>query len=137
VINENDVVGAVSVELRSRGWIIDAVKRTNQRGEDIEAHRGDESLSVEAKGGTSSNETSPRYGKPFDRSQVTVHVSRAVMAALKITSAGGRFAAIALPEDRHHRDMVDSIRVGLERAEIAVIWVDDNLNVTIESQSLL
>ena len=71
MLNENDVVGNVELSLCEAGWTILQRSNTAQTGPDLQAKHptSPRLLYVEAKGATSARPGSPRYSKPFDRSQ--------------------------------------------------------------------
>ena len=69
MLTENDVIDAVVSHLTGKGWNIETISRTDQRGIDILANKGRTSLAIEAKGETSNRRGSSRYGKPFTSSQ--------------------------------------------------------------------
>ena len=98
---------------------------TSEHGHDIRAARGAIELIVEAKGGTSALHTSKRFGRPFNASQVHSHVGRALVAAMQAITEG-KAAAIALPDDRLHRQLIAKIEVGLRNARIFTSWVGDD-----------
>jgi hypothetical protein len=134
VLYEDDVVAAVADSLTSRGWVIVQRLRSTQRGDDIVATRGPARLVVEAKGGTSAVPTSKRFSKPFSGGQAKSHVGQAVLRALRVVT-DGHIAAVALPDDSHHRREVGRIRGALERLDIAVLWVDDERRVSVDPAS--
>ena len=63
LLTENDVIDAVVLYLKNRGWCVESVSYTNQRGYDVLAKKGKKSLAIEAKGGTSSKNNTARYKK--------------------------------------------------------------------------
>jgi len=63
---ENDIVEKVVDFLESKGYRITQSLTTNQQGIDIIAEMESETLYIEAKGETSSVETSNRFGLPFN-----------------------------------------------------------------------
>lgn len=78
MLNENDVVAAVCDYLKSQGYEIVQQCATTEQGIDIIARHPERSgrLLIEAKGGTSSREGSPRYDKGFSPSQVFDRVAK-------------------------------------------------------------
>lgn len=120
---EDDVVDAVAGLLRQQGWTIESVAYAHQRGDDIVATKDGVRLLVEAKGEGSSKALSKRYGKPFTGNQVGSHVGVAVVRALRWASLGEARAALAFPDNPHHRRQVDPIAPALEQVGIGVFWV--------------
>lgn len=70
MLTENDIVENLSKFLKLKGYTISQQLTTNQTGIDIIAENESEKLYIEAKGETSSKETSNRFGKPFNRKLV-------------------------------------------------------------------
>ena len=81
---------------------------------DILAEANGTTLAIEAKGGTSSKPGTKRYGKFFTRNQKLAHVAKAFYTAATVVSAGKHRAAIALPSDAEHRQLVDNIAPVIE-----------------------
>ena len=133
VLFEDDVVDAVAEYLTQHGWTIQSVAHALERGDDIDAARGDMRLLVEAKGAGSSKPTSRRYGKPFNGNQVGSHLGVAVVRALRWASTGAVKATLAFPDNEHHRTQVGAIKPALVRLGIGIFWVDDERQVTFDS----
>lgn len=138
-LTENDVVAAACEYLEASGWRVDVRLWTTQKGDDIAATRSSDGvrLFVEAKGATSARSNSYRYGQPFESAAVRVHVSEAVFKAAQVLSrpdAGSVVrAGIALPANRHHQRMIATVTPVLAGLGIAVLWVDGDRHVTVES----
>ena len=129
---EDDVVRAVINYLASDGWTIDSFALSHQHGDDIVASRGAQHLVIEAKGDGSSKNTSSRFGKPFTRNQVKTHVAVAVVRAMRVSSQGFAFAAVALPASEFHRVEVGRIAVALQLIGIWVFWVAPDHSVEVQ-----
>lgn len=123
-LTENDVVDAVCAFLEQHGWQIRTRATTIQHGPDIEAESGRQEIVVEAKGATSSNTATRRYGKPFNPSQVRVHVARAFCTAAAEYGSGGRWSAMAFPDTPSHRKRVAGIEPAVKSLGIGIFWVD-------------
>lgn len=134
MLTENDVIEAVCRELSERGWRTRSTATTQQRGDDIVADRGRDTLLVEAKGATSSKEGTARFGVEFNRGQVRTHVGVAILRALRVTSAGVAHAGVAFPDNAAHRREVGAVTTALEKLGIVVFWVCPDRRVTVESQ---
>lgn len=130
---EDDVVDAVVDLLQQHGWTIESVAHAHQRGDDIAAVKGGVRLRVEAKGAGSSKSGTKRYGLPFTGNQVGSHVAVAVARALEWASGGDIRAALAFPDNHHHRGKVDSILPALVTVGIGVFWVNDDGQATLDS----
>ena len=130
---ESNVIDAVCERLEKEGYRIEQRLDTTQQGFDIIAikENGDMKIKliVEAKGATSSLKTSKRYGKPFDRAQVRIHVAEAlykIAEALSIKNSMYQiYTAIALPKNKNHLDHVEKIKPTLDLLGVVVFFVDD------------
>ena len=140
MLTENDVVKAVASYLASKGYRVDSELSTVERGIDIDAvHlKTGKRLLVEAKGATSSKKGTSRFGKPFDRGQATVHVSRALYSVARLQQRHfdeGAKVAMAFPSDAQHRELVEAITLPLNALDIAVFFVRDDLSVLLQTGS--
>ncbi len=134
MLTENDVVQAVAAHLQSEGYHIDQELSTVKHGIDIIATKQTPRmrLLVEAKGGTSSKEFTNRYGKEFTQNQAKSHVSVAFYYAARLRQLHAdeiTRVALAFPDDKNHRLLVDQIRTALEKLEILVFFVDSSRRV--------
>ena len=105
---------------------------TRKRGEDIEAVTPDKRylVTIEAKGATSSDPGSNRYGKPFTSTQVLDHVSKAVYCAAQ-HSLGNKLSGVAFPKNDDHIKRVNAILPILRKLGIEVFWVNANGKVEV------
>jgi hypothetical protein len=128
VLDENHVVAAVRGFLSERGMEVTAWAHTSQTGPDIVATGGGLTVYVEAKGATSSLETSARYGRPFGRGEARINVAEALYTAVAALSryrdSRGLRSAIALSADRMHRQLVEPLEPSLDQLKIGRFWVD-------------
>lgn len=108
MLTEFDIITAVGSHLRAAGYEVRQELAEAQRGDDIIATRGNTTLLIEAKGETISKLGTARHGKPFNRSQVLSHVSKAFYRAAKMRQANVR-VGIALPETTVHMEIVEAI----------------------------
>jgi hypothetical protein len=133
MLTEDDVVQAVALHLEAEGYRIVQACTTLERGVDIEAvHSSGRALLVEAKGGTSSKAGTARFGREFSRSQARSHVSVAFYHVAKLRQLhSGASVAMALPDDKNHRELVNDIRTSLDELGIEVFFVDSNRLVRI------
>lgn len=130
MLTENDIVERVVNYLQHHGYNVTQSLGTSEKGVDIIAEKDGLTLYVEAKGATSSKESSSRFGKGFSRNQIKTHVACAVVASMKILCAKDRSSikvAIALPDDEGHRSFVSAISSSLGRLNIDVFWVSKDL----------
>lgn len=130
---EDDVVNAVMAFIVARGWTIQSTAHANELGDDIDALKDGQRLLVEAKGAGSSKATTKRYGQLFTGNQVGSHIGVAVVRALRWVSSGIAYPALALPDNRHHRDRVNAIAPALAQVRIGIFWVSDNHEVTLQA----
>lgn len=140
MLNENDVIDAVSQHLQKRGYCITQRLATSQRGVDLIAVKQGDSpleLRIEAKGATSSRGSSARYGKPFNGAQVRDHVANAFYCAATMLEPkplrGKLHIAIALPDTRLHRRCAAEVREALRTLGIGMFWVGPDRQVHVES----
>lgn len=117
----------------ARGWTIQSTAHANELGDDIDALKDGQRLLVEAKGAGSSKATTKRYGQLFTGNQVGSHIGVAVVRALRWVSSGIAYPALALPDNRHHRDRVNAIAPALAQVRIGIFWVSDNHEVTLQA----
>ena len=129
MLTENDVVDAVVKHLQKDGWRIERTSSTSERGHDILATKGETTLAVEAKGGTSSKPGTNRSGKPFDSGQKRSHVAVALYKAAEVFGTGPYRPGIALPSDDRHRTLIEAIGPALDALHVMVFLVDDDLTV--------
>lgn len=141
LIYEDHVVAAVAAFLTGHGYtLLGRPRSATERGVDIVARKAGEPgwlLHIEAKGEGSSKQHTPRYGRAFDSPQVTSCVSRACFAALQVVSAGEARAGVAFPRTPLFEERVRSVRPALGRLAIAVLWVDSEGMVAVDSPWLL
>jgi len=138
MLTENDIIEAVAASLRRGGYSIQRTATTVQRGVDIEAvsARKRRTILIEAKGETTSKESTSRYGKPFTRNQCRTHIAVALFTAAKARDAAkgrsGKVVAIALPDVEPNRELVASIRSSIRALGIGVFWVSPAKSVRFE-----
>jgi hypothetical protein len=131
VLTENDVVNAVGEHLTRTGYRVERKLSTSEHGIDIEAVyiATKRRLLIEAKGGTSSKETTNRFGKPFNQNQAKGHIAVAFYRAAKLRqdyASEDAAVAIALPDDKLHRIIIERISDALRQLEIGVFFVSED-----------
>jgi hypothetical protein len=124
ILTEDQVVDAVTDYLTKAGWTIVGVAHVHEHGDDITAERDGARMVVEAKGAGSSKVGTKRFGLVFNRGQVRTHIAVAVLRMLGVTSAGTAYAAVALPDNQHHRAIFDKAATSIHAAGVGVFWVD-------------
>jgi hypothetical protein len=129
MLTEDQVNSAVKGFLEDVGWKHVVALSGNEHGVDV---RGDHpsdarKVQVESKGGTAGRPGSARFGKPFDASQVTSHVARAVLTVMRLREKEPRNTVlIALPGDEPHLSIACSVRASLEKLSIGLLAVTDS-----------
>ncbi|MFT5970769.1 MAG: hypothetical protein ACI8ZO_001286 [Flavobacteriales bacterium] len=130
MLTENEIVDKVADFLKTKGYRIRQKRTTNQQGVDIIAETNFETLYIEAKGETSSVETSKRFGLPFNRNQVKTHISVALLATMEVISrqpeGDKRKVGIALPDTVEQRIVINQIIPALNKLDIKIFWVTNN-----------
>lgn len=133
MLTENDVVKYVKLYLENKGYKVNKALSTSEKGIDIEAvHPIKGNCFVEAKGETSSKITSNRFGKVFNRNQVKSHIGAALIKSFQTKQKfKGSYVCIALPDEKNHRDIIDSIKESLEETKIDIFFVQKTGEVII------
>jgi hypothetical protein len=132
MLYEKQVVDAVCRYLRARGFRVTRPLSTKAHGEDIKALTpdGKERVTIEAKGATSSDQRSRRYGRSFSSNQVRDHVANVFYTAARHISAGTH-TGVAFPKNDQHVRYVDEILPSLKRLKIEVFWVEPDRRVDV------
>jgi hypothetical protein len=143
MLYENVIVDVTCKKLMEMGYVVEQRLKTTQRGFDIILSKNNNGqkikLYIEAKGETTSQETN-RLGKAFTRSQVRTHIGQALYKtneALSLNEHCEIRVAVALPKNKDHLDLVRKIQIGLDKLGVALIWVNQDLSVEIQSQIAL
>lgn len=142
MLTEPDVINYVCVALQQLGYNIHK-KNVNvrQKGDDIIAIKQLASirkLYIKAKGETSSDPNSNRYGQSFDNAQVRVHIGQALYKIAEVLSRKPLCnveirAGIALPNTCYHQYIISKVKPTIDYLEIPIFWVDSTGNVQISS----
>ena len=133
MLTENDVVEAITVFLKADSYNIDQALSTNEKGIDIEAtHPQKGRCFVEAKGATSSKETSKRYGKLFTGSQVKSHIGVALVASFRTLQLYPEaLVAMALPNNEGHKSIIEEMITPIMDSGIRGFLVNDDLSIEV------
>jgi len=119
LLNEDEVIDRACAFLQSHGWTIRQALHGNTSGIDIIAERGGVRLLVEAKGCTT--------GTAPDRTlHIQPHRTNASIGAvgkLLYLYDGSSVLALALPDDRVFRAQIEKAKRGLEKLNVAVLWI--------------
>ena len=132
-LGEMEVIEAVLKYLKTNRFEINhVVEYTAEHGTDIVAtspiHK--RTIKIEAKGQTSSDKNSKRFGKEFNTKQKEDHLGRALLKCLGYVDEG--FAAgIAIPDDDYDKSLVDRIKKSLGILDLVVFFVSRRFKVSV------
>jgi Holliday junction resolvase-like predicted endonuclease len=131
MLTENDVIKFVSKYLEDNGYDILETKKTTEKGIDIVAeHPKKGKCFVEAKGETSSQKESNRYGEKFNKRQIKTHIGAALLMSFQIKQEHENSdVLIALPYEKNHLEIIDTIKNCLIKTNIRVIFVKNDGNI--------
>lgn len=137
MLYQSDIVEAVRKYIEANGYKIDESATTASKGYDLIAfmENGEKpiKLMLKARGATSARIGSKKYGKPFDRSQIAIHVAEVFYKAAEALSMKNSSclicAALALPKNKDHEDYIFKIRPILSKLGVVVFFVDENRKV--------
>jgi hypothetical protein len=124
--------------LRREGWetvrSADTVRR--ERGIDIEATRGTETVAIEVKGFPGRNYADPRRAGEKKRTQPSTQAKgwygRAILAAMIVrTQRPDVRAVIAFPDFPRYRGLYDLTADQLQKCNIELWWITEEGNVTV------
>ena len=131
-MNENDIVQAVSKYLNQQGFKV-KYATTKQTGIDIYAIKSNEEWIIEAKGETSSDKSSKRYGKIMTKSQHYSQISTCIFKIMqeskKNSSNKKTKLGIAFPKNKIFVELINSIYPSLKKLKIEVFWVNKDSTV--------
>lgn len=132
-MDENEVIAHLCRYLTGKGWTISSSVAAGAPGIDIIAKDTDGTVVyIEAKGGTSSNPGSNRYGKPYTQTQVFDVTSKGVMQCLHhIANEGSTVrVAFAFPAGRFFDRYMKPIRPLLLQVGLSLFQVNADGSVT-------
>jgi hypothetical protein len=130
MLTENDIVRLLKDYLDKNGYKVQQALTTTEKGIDIIAVnlQTSERLYIEAKGETSSKDTSNRFGKPFTNNQIKNHIAKAILASIKVLASNisdkNVRVAIALPLTKGHQKEIETIKNILTSWGIKIYLVD-------------
>jgi hypothetical protein len=134
LMGEMEIIDCVASYLKNEKHytIARRVGKTSDRGADmvVVSPKNQVRLSIEAKGQTSSDSRTNRFGQEFDISQKEVHLGKALLKSCQYLEKN-EMAGIALPDDTVHRDLVLSISVAIRRLGIIVFLVNEKQAVRV------
>lgn len=129
MLHEDDIKKVVVKLLKNNGYGEPRVAGMREHGPDIFAFTPTthKALWIEAKGETSSDPRTNRYGRPFDSKQKRDHLGKALLKSLQWISASPTvLAGIALPADKEDVHLFGSIRPALKKLGITVFLVHED-----------
>lgn len=125
-LDENAVIAVVCEDLECRGYTIEQRLHTTQKGVDVIALAPDGSrLFIEAKGATSSRQTSRNYGKPYSGVEVRINVAEAFYTAACLVGQQldeGTRPAMAFQDDPLHRRYVEPLVSACAALSVEILW---------------
>jgi hypothetical protein len=138
--SETNVQAILIGHLRQEGWQIvrfaDTARR--ERGVDIEATRGTETVAIEVKGFPSLYYADPRRAgekkKTLPSTQAKVWYGSAILAAMiSRTQKPDMRAVMAFPDFPRYRELYRQTAEQLRKCEIELWWVTSEGNVTVDA----
>jgi len=131
-MDENAVVNVTCRRLESQGFMILQRCSTSERGIDIIAEdvfTGCKLL-VEAKGGTSSKESSVSFGIPYNSNKVRHQVAMGVFTCIKLRAEypdrSNYGVMLAVPDSPLFRFYLEPVLTELRRIDIEAIFVTES-----------
>lgn len=95
---EDSVIQSFCLYLELEGWTIQTKCLGRDHGTDIVAHKGNNSLLVEAKGGKGNPQNGPVVRAKFDSGQIKDHLGKAIVKVLELKNENpGALLLIAHP----------------------------------------
>jgi hypothetical protein len=139
-LNENQVVDATCEFLESNGVTVEQRCTTKQKGIDIIARRPGSvrKLLIEAKGGTSTDPSSKKYGEDYVSRKVYDVVAKAFYAGVCLRSDPeheGNEVALAFPSTDLFLRYVKPLAAALIRMSIGLMLVSPDRTVTCHAMS--
>ena len=130
-MTEDDVVIALCKWFENKGWFIQKRCLGRQRGNDIEAIKGNKLMVIEAKGAMGKLSHTTR--KKFDSGQIKNHCGEALVKIFeqKIFHPLAEFG-IAHPHDEYLMKVLSIIRPEIKKLNIKMYWVKNNGDVIVE-----
>jgi Holliday junction resolvase-like predicted endonuclease len=134
-MDENHVIDAVCHYLRESGYEISQRLHTTQQGVDIVAKNRTSNLTlqIEAKGGTSSQVGSARFGKPYTSSQVFDRVAKGFYTVCQMLSeakSSNSRVALAVPDTYLFRKYLSAIKPIVRNLGVGVLLVSESRKVS-------
>lgn len=130
MLTESQVIKSVCFFLEQNKFRVIRSLCETEHGIDIEAIAPDgRTVCIEAKGETSSQGHTSRFGKSFSSNQVKHHVSVAFYAAARDFGTG-KLLGMAFPKNADHEKYVVRILPALRQLQIEIFWVSPDGAVT-------
>jgi hypothetical protein len=131
-MDENVVVNITCKRLEAQGFIILQRCSTSERGIDIIAEESStgRKLLVEAKGGTSSKESSVSFGIPYNSNKVRHQVAMGVFTCIKLRAEypdRSRYRVmLAVPDSPLFRIYLEPVLAELKRIDVEAMFVTES-----------
>ncbi|MBK1856580.1 hypothetical protein JO972_16540 [Verrucomicrobiaceae bacterium 5K15] len=132
-MDENQVIENLLTHLKNNGWDIISFVPAGIRGIDVvTCDKHNRKWYIEAKGGTSSNPNSSRYGKPYTKSQVFDVTSKGLMQCFHHIANNDEDINVgfAYPGVRYFGDYMDPIKPMLRSIGVTLFCVNEDSTVT-------
>lgn len=130
-MDENAVIDSVCARLQALDCEVTQRLRPTQQGIDIIAHnpKSGEQFFIEAKGGTSSRQSSPRFGQPYTPSVVFNRVAKGVFTCIehraKYPEREKVHVILAVPDTEWFRSYLTPVLQNLHDAGVEV-WFESH-----------
>jgi hypothetical protein len=127
-LNENKVIEELKKHLLAAGYLLISECSTIMQGIDLVMKKENEEMWIEAKGDTSSRESSNRFGKTFTDTQCHVHFSRAFFKACELRDKANESKnniriAIAFAHTKHYEKYCKRTNLTRKELGIALFWI--------------
>lgn len=126
MLDENEIVSILCSHLEGEGASILEKRSTIETGIDVVCRTRDgRTLHIEAKGGTSSRRGSPRYSKPFTRTQVFDRVAKGTYTAIAARNPGV-VSCFAFPDEPVFLGYVEQVSSALRQLGVVLFAVSEH-----------
>lgn len=130
-MNENGVIAELKRHLQAQNYTLVSECSTTMQGKDLVMRRDNQEIWIEAKGKTSSRESSNRFGLDFNDAQCHDHFSRAFFKACEMRDEAKRagkavLVAMAFAHTKHYQKYSDRTDATRRELGIGLFWVKEN-----------
>lgn len=130
-MNENHVIAELKQYLQRRDYLLISECSTIMQGIDLVMMKGSQEIWIEAKGSTSSRETSNRFGKVFNDAQCHDHFSRAFFKACQMRDEAKQSLkdvriAMAFSHTKYYQKYCNRTNATRKELGIGLFWIKGN-----------